>query len=70
MLVSSQGLFDLLEGMNLHQSFNKRLDSSLKSIIKSNSSLVYTDNKLLVKVIEYLGDVDSKIDDKLKTILD
>jgi hypothetical protein len=59
---------DLIEGLRLHIQFNKRLDASLRSIIKS-TPVLDADKQLFVQFLTYAADFDIKIDDALKTKL-
>ena len=64
---------DLIEGLRLHISFNKRLDASLRTIIKS-TPVLDADKRLFVQFVTYAGDFETKCDDalraKLKSALD
>ena len=59
---------DLIEGLRLHTSFNKRLDASLRTIIKS-TPVLDTDKRLFVQFVTYAADFESKVDDALKAKL-
>ena len=54
-----------MQGLRVQVDFNKRLDASLRSIIKS-SYVLESDRKLFVEYLSYIVDFDSKVDDALR----
>lgn len=54
--ITVQGIKDLIEGLKLHTSINKRLDSSLKSLLKHNPHLLSQDKLLMIQYFCYLAD--------------
>eukprot|EP00347_Sterkiella_histriomuscorum_P020420 403337874 len=63
--LSPYDLRDLIEGLSLQTQFNKKLDSALKILIKE-TNLMSLDKKLLIQLITYLSNFNSKIDEKLQ----
>lgn len=64
--IKADHLRDLIEGLKLHKKFNKRLDSSLRSLIK-DSYLLDTDRKLFVQYLTYVADFESPLDEALRS---
>jgi hypothetical protein len=56
----------LLSGMVLHKEKSKRLEGSLKSILRLRPGLLAADQRLLVKTVSYLEDFEVKVDEELK----
>ncbi len=59
---------DLIEGLRLHTQFNKRLDASLRSLIKQ-TFVLDADKKLFIQFLTYAADFETKMDDSLKSKL-
>lgn len=63
--VGADNLKDLIKGLKLHVQYNKRLDASLRTLLKG-SYLLDCDKELFVTYIGYAADFETKVDDTLK----
>ena len=61
--LKSGDVASLISGMVLHSEKSKRLEASLRSVIKQRGDLLAADQRLLVRVIGYLVDYEAKTDD-------
>ncbi len=48
---------DLVEGLRLNSGFNKRLDASLRTLLK-NSNLLALDKRLFLQYLTYASDFE------------
>ncbi|CDW73278.1 UNKNOWN [Stylonychia lemnae] len=67
--VKVEGLRDLIEGLRLEHAHNKKLDQSLRTLVKE-TNLLNIDKKLFVQFICYAADFNIKIDQKLQQAID
>jgi hypothetical protein len=63
--VRANEMRDLIEGLRLNVKFNKRLDASLRTLIKS-TPVLDADKRLFVQFVTYAADFEIKIDEALR----
>lgn len=63
-LLKSDHVRNLIEGLRLHVEVNKRLDGSLRTIVKNKPELLEGDKRLFVQYMTYASDTQTAIKDE------